>query len=262
MQTTIDRLYVYPIKSLAGVSVQQLTFDESGPVDDRKFLLVNASGRFISQRSHPTLATFALACDQYGWLVSAIDGTSVVIPQDTYTDREIEVTVWRDTVPAYEVSPEISEWFSRQLDEMVHLVTFDELTSRSITSKGVTGHFAFADGYPLLVCNSTSLENVNLQSTQRLSMRRFRPNVVISIANNEEYQVKGLRFENGGALVFCEHCVRCNIPAIDPESGVFQRETHSFLKQVLQRDSEVVFGMNAITQQLSVINLGDVVTVY
>ncbi|MFQ3230779.1 MOSC domain-containing protein [Reinekea sp.] len=262
MQTTIEQLYVYPVKSLAGVPVKQITFDEFGPKDDRQYLLVNSKGRFISQRSHPILATFTVDFAEQGWLVKAPDSSSILISKETYTDRSIEVTIWRDTLMAFEVDGCLSDWFSEQLNEIVYLVTFDDLTSRTVTAQGVAGKFAFADGYPLLVCNTATLDSVNRQSSQQLSMRRFRPNVVISLAANTEYQVKELRFENGGSLMFAEHCVRCNIPAIDPELGIFQRETHDYLKQALLRDNEVVFGMNAINKQLSRIQLGDVLTVY
>ena len=262
MQTTIECLYIYPVKSLSGVPVQQITFNESGPKDDRTYMLVNAKGRFISQRSHPILSTFSLNADENGWLVTAPGGDSILLPKQTYSDREITVTVWRDTIPAYEVDHQASSWFSQQLDENVFLVVLDELSSRTKTYESSKGHFAFADGYPLLVCNASSLDQVNSNHSQHLSMRRFRPNVVISIDANDEYQLQGLRFERGGVLVFCEPCVRCNIPAIDPNSGVFQPETHKFLKQALLREKEVIFGVNAIHQNLSNICIGDVVTGY
>jgi uncharacterized protein YcbX len=262
MQTTIERLFVYPVKSLSGVPVQNLYFDDSGPRDDRKYLLVNSAGRFISQRSHPILATFQLDADESGWLVTAPDYSTVMLPKDTYSEKAIEVSVWRDTITAYEVDRSISNWFSRHLDEMVFLVTLDELSSRTKAFNGTTGNFAFADGYPLLVCNTSTLDHLNSQTKQRLSMRRFRPNIVITIESQQEYELSGLKMEQGGIIVFGKHCVRCNIPAIDPETGVFQRETHKLIKDNLSRDGSVIFGVNAISHNLKNVQLGDKLTGY
>ncbi|MDN3649390.1 MOSC N-terminal beta barrel domain-containing protein [Reinekea marina] len=255
--SVIDELYIYPIKSLPGLSVDELNFGSLGVENDREFVLVNAQGRFISQRSHPALAAFHLSDNHSTWQVSSLNKNCIEIPKQSYTDKAMAISVWKDQATAYEVDPLISRWFSELLDETVHLVRFDELSSRKVEKGGFQGHFAFADGFPLLVCNSNSLSEINQNAPSDLSMQRFRPNIVLAMPENEEYKARSISFAKGGELKLVEPCVRCNIPAINPETTVFEKPIHEYLKAAINRGGKPVFGMNAIIHQLRTIRKGE-----
>lgn len=252
--TSVIGLFVYPVKSLAGVPVHTMYFDSNGVVDDRRYMLINPQGKFISQRSHPVLATMQVDAHPEGWWVS-VSGESGVLIADDEPIRPMQATVWKDTVQAWEVSTETSRWFSEQLDEYVHLVAIDEIACRVKQHQGQSGRLAFADGYPLLVANRSSLTELNQSMNEALSMRRFRPNVIVDIEPFAEYELNMLAVEEGHGLLLREPCVRCNVPSIEPKVGVFQPEIHHKLKHHLLRNGHVVFGMNAFVHGIKSLQL-------
>lgn len=253
----VSDLYVYPVKSLPGIRVNELMFTNRGLLHDRRYMLVNASHRFISQRSHSILSQFNLYAVAGGWLVKAPGGEEITIYDDSVGQRTLDVTVWRETLPALEKSNDVSRWFSKQLDELVYLVEMEFPNCREARHDQHVAAYQFADAYPLLVCNQRSLEWLNNQLQQELSMSRFRPNVVITMPVNMEYHLTGLKNAKGEYLLFTAPCVRCNVPAINPQSGAFEAALHAQLRDVLKREDDVVFGMNAITQRMNALHLGD-----
>ncbi len=260
--TTISDLFVYPIKSLAGVRVHSLSFGSFGVRDDRQYMLVDQKHRFITQRTHPVLAQFKPQAIEPGvWRVLGPHGAQVDIYAESTTESVIETSVWKTPLKTREKSKTVSRWFSEQLDELVYLVEFDDLESRFQSAQGHEAPFAFADGYPLLVCNQASLEALNTALGQRLDMSRFRPNIIVKLDEFQEYETRELQLTKGGSIIFGEPCVRCNVPAIDPQTSVYQRELHQQMKDVLRRNERVIFGMNAITTHCAKIEIGDELTV-
>jgi len=229
--TIIQDLYLYPVKSLAGVKVDQIDFNAFGPIDDRRYMLVDHKHRFLTQRSHSVLSQFTLQKTANGWMVFSPKGQSILIEADSDSDDIIETSVWKTLLKTREVSKKVSQWFSEQIDEMVLLVEFDDLETRYKQILDHSAPFKFADGYPLLVCNSESLNDLNQRVNVAMDMLRFRPNVVVSLPAQSEYQVAKLVNASNGSLIFAEPCVRCNVPAIDPKTSVFQRELFIQLKK-------------------------------
>jgi len=253
----VTELFIYPIKSLGGVSVPEIHFNALGPVDDRRYMLVNQKNRFITQRSHSQLSQFQLSKVPQGWQVTSPSNETIVIEDDASTDQIIKTQVWKTPLQTQVKSKEVSQWFSEQLDEIVQLVELDDLESRYCRVDDHQMPFAFADGFPLLVCNQQSLDQLQSKINVTLSMSRFRPNVVVSMPANTEYEVKELGGSLQRKLLFSEPCVRCNVPAIDPLTSVYQKHIHQQLKAELLRDNKVIFGMNALALNLPHLSVGD-----
>lgn len=258
-QISIQGLFVYPIKSMGSVAVERLDFGEFGVRNDRQYMLVNEKGRFITQRSHPVLSQFHLKRDPKGWEVD-FSGKSIVIPDEDSTERLINTQVWKSPIKAREKSADVSAWFSDCLDEWVMLVEMDDLERRTKTVDGQPSALAFADGYPLLVCNQQSLNALNQELNSNLSMQRFRPNIVIDMPSQSEYDQQRLELNRQQFIALSIPCERCNIPAIDPDNGVFSRSVHDALSQQLRRDGKVVFGVNAAPMGMSHLSISDTLT--
>lgn len=256
-KTIIQSLYVYPIKSLGAVPVDSIEFGHFGPIDDRRYMLVDEKHRFITQRSHPILSQFKLQRNKEGWTVE-FKGSSVLIADESNTDRTLETSVWKSLVQTREKSAEVSRWFSDMLDEWVCLVEFDDLERRTKHFHNHDFPLGFADGFPLLVCNRASLSSLNETLDQTLDMLRFRPNIVVDFPANDEFNIRRMVKSEQAYIDFAEPCVRCNVPAIDPSTSVYNRVLHQSLKTYLSKSHEKpVFGINAGIVGLNKVSVGE-----
>jgi len=259
--TAIKALFIYPVKSLGAVSVSTLDFNSSGVVNDRRYMLVDSKNRMLTLRSHCQLAQFHLTQVVGGWQVSNQQGAGILIEDEASTDQLVDTEVWSTLIRTREKSRQVSQWFSEQLDEWVRLVEFDDLETRYCKVDQHQVPFSFADGFPLLVCNDRSLSQLSRAVDYPLAMARFRPNVVIDMPVDAEFKVSALNSDDGGQLLFIEPCVRCNVPAIDPLTGVFQKDLHPKLKAQLKRAGKVVFGMNACAIRCRQLSVGQVLAI-
>lgn len=255
----ITALYHYPIKSLAGIQVDELRFDAAGPVDDRRWMLVNAKGRFVSQRDMPQLASFGVQARADGYRITAPDGDSRDLARSVAADTPITVTVWKDDLDAWEVSADWSAWFSAKLGKEVRLVYLGSDSQRRVPDPGALDHerVGFADGYPLLLCNQSSLDALNERADAQLDVRRFRPNLVVTgLPMDQELALGRLALANGH-LQLLKPCERCSIPAVDPDRGVYQREVAAALKAHSRFNGKTIFGMNAVARGVTELRVGD-----
>ena len=255
----ITALYHYPIKSFAGIQVDRLLFDAAGPVDDRRWMLINAKGRFVSQRDMPELANFGVQAQGEGYRISAPDGDFRDLTQSVASQAPITVTVWKDELDGWEVSTELSAWFSDKLGKAVRLVYVGTDSQRRVPDPAALDHerVGFADGYPLLLCNQSSLDGLNERAGAELDVRRFRPNLVVTgLPMDQELELGRLTLADGH-LQLLKPCERCSIPAVDPDSGVYQREVAAALKAHSRFNGKTIFGMNAVARGVSELRVGD-----
>lgn len=260
-EVSVSELWLYPIKSLAGIRVDALQFDDSGPVGDRRWMLVDEGGRFVSQRSHSVMALFRLSLIDGQVQIVSPSGRTLLLPNPdaavAYPERT--VTVWNDELTGYEVDTAASDWFSTEMKAPLHLVWIGSTSNRHIPDTHAldTERVGFADGYPLLVCNQASLDRLNTASDVVLEQRRFRPNVVIDGLPADRELALGHWHLSQGSLALLKVCERCNIPAIDPDTAAYQREAAALIKTACRFDGHTVFGVNAVARGLSRLNLGD-----
>lgn len=260
-QVSVRELWIYPVKSLAGLQVDSLGLDNNGPVGDRRWMLVDDRGRFVSQRSQMTLALYRLAQVDDRIQITAPSGHTLFLPdpQPSQTYPEITVTVWKDELTGYEVDAAASDWFSAELGFRVRLVWLGAISERRVPDAQASDseRVGFADGYPLLVCNQASIDELVQTTKLSLEQRRFRPNIVVDgLPAGRELALGNWKLEEG-ELALLKVCERCNIPAIDPETGKYQKETAVLLKSACRFDGRTVFGVNAVARGVRSLRLGD-----
>lgn len=260
---TIARLFVYPVKSCAGIEVQQALLTETGLDLDRAWMVVDAQGVFLTQRSLPRMALIRPQLKTDEMVLRAPGMLALHVAIDA-VEAPSTVTVWRDTVPAWDMGAIAAQWFTDFLGQPCRLVRFDpehrRLSSMAWTG-GVEAPNQFADGFPVLVASEASVEELNgrlvAAGHAAVGMERFRPNVVLAGLDAHDEDRVGLVRVDGGAegemhLQPVKPCARCPIPNIDPATAEIDPavgDTLRTYRQDKRLEGAVTFGMNAIVRQ-------------
>ena len=262
----VARLFIYPVKSCAGIEVQEALLTDAGLEFDRAWMLVDAQGAFLTQRALPRMALIRprIARDQGALLLQAPGLGELRVPLATDATQPLTpVVVWKDTVPAWDMGDEAAHWLTAFLGQPCRLLRFDP-AQRRLSSPDWTGGRAvpnqFSDGFPLLLTSTASLQELNtrLQAAGQpvVGMERFRPNVVIDgVQAHDEDRLELLRIDAGAAEVQLQPvkpCARCPIPNIDPATAESRPAVGDMLRcyrQDKRLGGAVTFGMNAIVCQ-------------
>jgi uncharacterized protein YcbX len=255
MTACLRAITVFPIKSCRGISVESAELVSRGLARDRRYMLVDENGRFITQREEHSLTLVDVTVAASGWLVSASKHGSFELPPELEAGEELQTEVWRSTVDA-RVMPEGSRWFSQFLGRRVSLVYFPEPSEREV--EGEPGSVvAFQDAYPFLIVSRESLDDLNGRIEWPLEMERFRPNLVVS--GVEAYAEDGWqRFRIGAARFrMTRPCVRCVVTTLDPRTGEKSPEPLATLARYHTYEGKVSFGMNAVHESRAELHVGD-----
>jgi uncharacterized protein YcbX len=257
----IQNLYLYPIKSLGGISVQEAQVEERGFKYDRRWMLVDQSGEFLTQRQHPQLALLQVALAEMGMVVfSKVDSSrKISFDFEMNSGKELQVSVWGDVVTALQVSPEVSAWFSDFLGMAVDLVLMPESSHRKMDPRYAVQEesVSFADGMPYVIIGQASLDELNGRLADPVGMDRFRPNLVFS--GGEAYaedQFKQLQIGEVGFQVV-KPCARCVMITVDQEKGTKGKEPLATLATYRSQGSKVYFGQNAVALTQGIVRVGD-----
>ncbi|MDO9438458.1 MOSC domain-containing protein [Hydrogenophaga sp.] len=267
VQATIAELWVYPIKSCAGIRVREAELTDTGLLYDRAWMVVDAQGEFVTQRELPRMALIQTAF-KMGQLVVRAPGMLALHLELDAAEGPLKVRVWDDEVMACDMGDVAAQWFSDFLGpdapeglKKLRLARFDPEVRRVSSAKWTGGREAvtqFADGFSLLVTSTASLADLN----ERLSagghapvvMERFRPNLVLAgVQAHDEDRLGAMHIaidDNAVAVIEpVKPCSRCPIPNIDPATAVSSPEVNDTL-QTYRQDARVngaiTFGMNAI----------------
>jgi uncharacterized protein len=268
----IASVHVYPVKGLRGDDLRSAVVEPWGLAGDRRFMLINRDGRFLTQRDHPMLTqAFAGYLPDGGLRVQPTARTGLpelVVPLPTGGEL-VEVRVWRSTLPAMLGPAEAHAWFSKLVGADTRLVYLDDPTRRAVNPEygQVTDRVSFADGYPLLLTASGSLEQLNdwLRAERRipapLPMNRFRPSIVVEGA--PPWAEDGWRRVRVGEVEFrvAKPCDRCVVTTIDQDTGERTREPLRMLGERHRFGQDLLFGLNLIPDNTGRITVGDPVTV-
>jgi uncharacterized protein YcbX len=257
----LPQLVLYPIKSCAGIELEEATLLASGlsarGVRDREWMLVGAGGQFLTQRELPRMALVAPRLAGGALHVGAPGMPDLVLGLAFDAAAPVRpVRIWDDTVVAADCGDAAAAWFSRLLDSACRLVRFRPDVVRPTSTKwtgGVPSETRFADGYPLLLIGAASLADLNarlaLAGRAALPMNRFRPNLVVDgIAPFEEDYVESFSAD-GIVLRPVKPCARCPIPAIDQataEPGPDPLDILQAYRANPRMEGAVCFGMNCI----------------
>ena len=217
----ISSLHVYPIKGCRGHSVTTVAVDAIGVIGDRRLMLVDASGRFVSQREEPLLATLTPELDGTRLTVRAAGVKPLALEIDP-AGALVDVTVWGDDLQATDQGERAAAWFSDVLGSALRLVWYGPSSSRPIDatySPRPGAETAFTDGYPLLVVTEASLADLNSRLADAVPMARFRPNVVVQ--GGAAWDEDAWRVVTVGGMTFdaVKPCARCVVTTTDQHTG-------------------------------------------
>lgn len=261
MMMHLSHIYIYPIKSLEGIAIQHSNLDCFGLENDRRWMLVDDNGLFVTQRKNASLCHFKVKMDATRLTVTHQKNKDfkVVIPIESSSTLKMNVQVWDDQCEAQIIAPEIDNAFSQVLGESVHLVKMPLETKRQVNTQyaelgTVT---AFSDGFPLLIIGQASLDHLNSKLDEPLTMQRFRPNLVFE--GGEPHLEDQKRKFSIGSAVFkgVKPCSRCVITTINPSTAQKGVEPLRTLSTYRLQDGKVMFGMNVIHQPNTTIKVGD-----
>ncbi len=260
VQARISRLYVYPVKSCAGVALQEAVLTETGLDLDRAWMVVDADGEFVSQRELPRTALVQPTLRHDELVLRAPGMLALHLRIDT-VEASCRVRVWDDEVPAYDMGAVAAQWFSDFLGQRLRLVRFDPDHRRLSSLKWTGGLEApnqFSDGYPVLVASEASLAGLNARLSAAghapVGMERFRPNLVLEgVEAHDEDRLGLMRIEADAPveLLPVKPCPRCPIPNIDPATATSSLEVGDTLQAYRRLEvlgGAVAFGMNAIVR--------------
>jgi uncharacterized protein YcbX len=258
----VSALNIYPIKSCGGISVASARVQSRGLQYDRRYMLVDGHGRFLTQRQLPEMALLETAIESDELKVSRPDGELLRLPLEPSCADIEHVKVWRSELDASSADNRVNEWFSDFLDRPVRLVYMSEHQHRAVSRKRATqsgDEVSFADGAPILLISEGSLTELNTRLNRPVSMRRFRPNIVVDAADAFiEDRWRHIRI-NATDLEVAWSCSRCTMITVDPNTGIAdsQGEPLRTLREFRRDGAGIMFGQNILTRGAGRLRVGD-----
>lgn len=260
---TLSAITLYPIKSCAGLSLEEATLTQQGlmsaQIYDREWMVVDSNGICLTQREHPRMALIKPSLKGDTLELQAPGMLRLEIPlglPDPETAPTLVTQVWDDTVLAYDCDALTAEWFTKAIGVPCRLARFHANAQRLVSTKWTDGLQAttmFSDGYPILVVGSSSLDDLNQKlvaaGRQALPMNRFRPNLVIDgiEAFEEDYAES---FQLGEVILKpVKPCPRCPMPSVDQATGEFGPDPLDIMQSYRAKpelEGALCFGMNSI----------------
>lgn len=262
---TLSALHIYPVKSLAGIALDSAVVQSRGLQYDRRWMLVDERGLFVSQREIAELALLGTAIEPPFLTVYSRNNPDlrVQIPLE-FPPGELEKTevqVWDDRCAAYMLTPPVNQWFSDVFGRALRLVFMPESTRRPVDSRFAPHDqtVSFADGFPFLLISQASLDDLNRRLAHPLPMNRFRPNFVV--AGSAAFEEDVWKAFTIGALRFrcVKPCARCIIPTTDQDTAQRAAEPLKTLATFRQQNNKILFGQNVIFvgDEAAAIKVGD-----
>jgi len=254
----VSGLHVYPIKSLGGIALDRSVVERKGLRNDRRWMLVDDEGVFLSQRTFAEMALLKVFHEDGALGVRDREGAPIKIPS-VPEGNEVIVTVWKSEVAARHVSATVDEWFSDRLGRAARLVwmpdDFIRPTHPDYTQPG--DHVGFADAFPVLVAGEASLVDLNSRLDAPIPMNRFRPNVVLK--GTDPYEEDGwTTFTLGGVRYRrAKKCGRCRVTTTDQDTAEVGVEPLRTLATYRREDNVVFFGCYFVPETDGEIEVGD-----
>jgi uncharacterized protein len=263
-QMRVASLHYYPVKSCGGTSVQHVTIDARGFVEDRAWMVTTGAGFFLTQREMPRMALIRPRVDNGTLVLAAAGMPPLQVTRRTDGTRR-DVAVWDDICATLDQGDEPARWLSTFLGSPCRLVRMAEAFVRQTDpaySTGFAGQVGFADGYPMLLLTQASLDDLNRRLAEPLPMNRFRPNIVVSGSAPYAEDEWGLIRIRDVSFAVVKPCARCPITTTDQDTAETAREPLRTLATYRHvRGKGVMFGQNLIHSGGGSISAGDPVEV-
>ena len=268
MALTLSSLHVYPVKGLKGIDLEASQTTDRGLLHDRRWLVVDSEGVFLSQREHPKMATVWTEFVDGALEFSAPDMPPVDVPIEPDAPASMKVQVWRSVVDAAPVSSFADAWFSEYLGTSCRLVYMPDDSRRECSAEHAPGSIvSFADGYPFLVVTEASLADLNERIRSRggisVPMNRFRPSLVV--AGAEAWAEDDWREIRIGEAVLrgVKPCGRCQVTTTDQMTGEVRGPEPLATLSTFHDHPEYgpIFGMNCVPVRQGEMRVGDPVEI-
>lgn len=261
-ELTISEIWIYPIKSLGGIKLKQARLTERGLEWDRRWMLLDAEGQFMTQRQVAPMALLEVSLKQNQLEVRhrIKDLPPLTVPFQPQSPTElVDAPIWDDYSKALFVSPEADSWFSEALEQICRLVYMPDEGQRSTSGKtsGRIQKVNFADEYPALIIGQASLDDLNRRLAEPIPINRFRPNFVFS---------GGMPFEEDGwhAITIGSNrfwaekpCARCVVTTIDQQTTEKSKEPLHTLAAYRKWNNKLLFGQNLMFEADGFVKEGD-----
>ncbi len=257
----LENIFIYPVKSLGAISLGHCKIEERGLEYDRRWMLINRDGVFMTQRDYPQMSFIKMKFEGTRLIAynNKDDSDRMEIPLDSAENELIRVGIWEDNCEAVFVGASYDKWFSEHLGIECRLVKMPETTKRQIDlSFAEEGKYvSFADGFPFLLIGTASLEDLNDRLEEPVPMSRFRPNFVMS--GGKPYEEDQLNEILIGDVRFkvVKPCSRCVITTLDEKTGVKGKEPLKTLSGYRKKGNKVFFGQNLIAYSAGTVTIGD-----
>lgn len=260
----LSSLYLYPVKSTAPIEVETALVEPRGLRNDRRWMVVDATGRFITGREMPRLTLISARPGAQGLSLEAPAMPPLQVPFPE-ADTTLPVIVWKSAVAARPAHAAADAWLSDFLQTPVRLVHMDAGVSRPMTDVHAQAgdEVSFADAFPLLLISRAALDGLNARLAKPVSMLQFRPNLVVDGATaHAEDGWKRIRIGDVDFDV-AKPCTRCVFTTVDPLRGERDPDGEPLRTLIGYRRSGdgVTFGQNLIPRSLGLLRTGDAVEV-
>jgi uncharacterized protein len=263
----LSSLHLYPLKSAAGVAVDTLEVVPRGPRDDRRWLVVDVDGRFVTARQLSEMVLIRAEATGDGLRLSAPGLDRIDVAPPSPDGPRLRVSVWKDSVDALAADARADAWLSAFLKRPVRLAHMDAAAQRAVDPEYAQpgDEVSFADGYPLLAISQAALDGLNARLVEAgralVEMAQFRPNLVVAdAAAHAEDDWKRVRI---GEIEFdaVKCCTRCVFTTVDPITGRRRDdgEPLNILKGYRRTPAGIIFGMNLIPRGIGTLRIGDAV---
>lgn len=255
----LSGVYVYPIKSCAGISLKSAELSATGLRHDRRWMLVDRTGEYMSQRAHPRMALISTRFSGEHLIASAPGMPDLEMPLRQENENLIDVRVCGDNSRGAPVGGEADGWFGKFLRFPCRLIRKPDDDPRLVDSLYASSgdQVGFADGFAFLLISEASLADLNDRLEDPLPMNRFRPNFVVTGCG--PYAEDGWSRISIGSVPFCvaEACPRCAVTMVDQETGSRGKEPLRTLATYRELDAGVLFGRYLIHDALGTVRVGD-----
>lgn len=258
---TISQLFIYPVKSLGGFEVTAAKLTDRGFQYDRRFMLIDGTNNFLTQREHSVMSLLQTAIEDNKLVIFHKSNTAdkISVPLQPAPGNIIKVKVWDDECTAGYVSEEADEWLSNKLSLSCRLVYMPDSEKRLVDekyahNKEITN---FSDGYPLLIIGQASLDDLNSRLAESLPMDRFRPNIVFTGGQPYDEDIMEQLVINGIDMYGVKLCARCTITTISQTNGIKGKEPLKTLAAYRMKNNKIYFGQNILYKYTGHVKQGD-----
>jgi uncharacterized protein YcbX len=264
MTPILSALHVFPVKSCAPLALDAALVEPRGLRHDRRWIVTDASGHFLTGRQHPRLTLLRAVPDGDALDLAAPGMPSLRLSAPCPAARA-DVTVWKNTVAALPAAPEADAWISAFLGMPARIAYMDDACARPVSPEYSRpgDEVSFADAFPLLLISQAALDALNAKLARPVPMLRFRPNLVV--AHTAPHEEDGWRRVRVGEVVFdlVKPCSRCVFTTVDFTQGAFDPSGEPLRTLTTYRRSErgVTFGQNLIPRGTGTVRVGDAVEV-